>query len=155
MSDNQLTPSTRPGGLTPKAASIRAAFADPSKAPAVLSNIAQDDPDGDALFMRTLGEADYAAEDMFGIEFELTRWIVMPVTWESDDNGEARQGLRTILIDSQGRTASFGSDGIVKSLDMLIARRGPGPWNPPIKIKLAQIKLKSGHRTYALELVRD
>lgn len=143
--------SVQPGGDSPPR-SLRSIFADPGNCPAYVSNIPNDDPDGDRLYMATLGEADFDADDLFGSTFLLSRYIVQRAEWKSDNGDGVRVGLRVTLIDCDGNTVSFGSDGIVRSLEMLIARRGPGPWNPPIPVRLKQIGLAGGRRFFVLQI---
>lgn len=132
--------------------SLRSIFADPGNCPAYVSNIPADDPDGDRLYMATLGEADFDADDLFGSTFLLSRYIAQRSEWKNDNGDGVRVGLRVTLIDIDGNTVSFGSDGIVRSLEMLIARRGPGPWNPPIPVRLKQIGLMGGRRYFVLQI---
>lgn len=136
-----------------KTPSIAAAFANPEEAPAVISNILADDADRPKLFMATLSEADFSADDLLGVEFELNRFICVGVKYAADDDGAARHGIRTILVDVNGKTAGFGSDGIVRALDMLIGLFGPGPWSPSLVVKVVQLKLAGGHRLLSLEYV--
>ena len=133
--------------------SISGAFADLRSAPAAMTNIGADEPDRDRLLMKTLGEPDFSADDLFGSVFLLSRYIAMGASWEGESESDSRDGVRTVLIDVDGQTASFGSDGIVRALDMLIACRGPGPWNPPIPVRLKQYSTARGRRRYTLEIV--
>ncbi|MCJ7767816.1 hypothetical protein MUP79_05460 [Candidatus Bathyarchaeota archaeon] len=49
-----------------------------------------------------------------------------------DDNGEVNRYVRIVLFDDSGAAFSCGSKGVLKSLSVLLAIRGPMPWNPPI-----------------------
>lgn len=134
--------------------SLRVAFSDPERRPSIITNLKGDRDAIAKVMMKTLGNADFRAEDLFGVEFPLVNYVCTPMTFEDEATGEVRDGVRTILIDSVGSMASFGSEGIVRALDLLRSIFGDGPWSPALVVSVKQLTTRKSRRTYTLEYIR-
>lgn len=54
------------------------------------------------------------------------------------------------LMTESGETVGFVSRGAVKSLDLIIALFGDGPWNPPLPFRVRRKTLKGGRQYLTL-----
>lgn len=66
------------------------------------------------------------------------------------DRGEITEPVRCVLMDGNGDNRAFVSDGVAKDLADLIRMFGLGPYDPPIRVKVRQIKTRKGFRMYTL-----
>lgn len=79
--------------------------------------------------------------------FLLRTWAAHKVEKPDEDTGEMKVYVRVVLLDPDGETLTFGSKGVVQSLDMIRTLRGDGPYDPPLKITVVRIAL-GGERQY-------
>lgn len=95
---------------------------------------------GDVIDRDTLGEQ----------AFPLSMFYVHKVTVNGKTPGELVDTVRTVLIDPKGKMVGFVSEGIAKSLARIIQTFGLGPYDPPLNVKVATVKVGGGHKTYAI-----
>jgi hypothetical protein len=92
-----------------------------------------------------------SGESCLGCEFELSDYIVHPVTFLNEETGEVVEARRTLLLQDGQPPIAFVSDGILKSIGRIAYAAGQvPPFKPPIKVKLRQVSGKGGRRTYKL-----
>lgn len=85
--------------------------------------------------------------------FLLRTWGAHKVEKPDEETGEVRVWVRVVLIDAAGDTLSFGSKGILRSLDLLRALRGDGPYDPPLPIIIHHIPLADGKQYLKIRLL--
>ena len=90
--------------------------------------------------------------DIPGQVIEVTNIVCHSVVFQTD-NGEEIEGVRTVLIDSNGDCYATVSDGIRSSLARIFAVVGMPPWEPPVKMAAREVKTRKGFRVMKLELV--
>lgn len=93
------------------------------------------------------------AEEFINTVIEIQHVVMHPVELLQEATGEVVHEVRTILIDKDGGAVSFVSRGIVNDLMLLSQFYRPGPWMPPLKVKLKRKQLNGGRSTYKLEIV--
>jgi hypothetical protein len=90
--------------------------------------------------------------DHIGAVLEIENVLLHDVVIEGE-NGEDVPAVRAVLIDSKGQGYAAVSNGVISSLQTLMALCGPGPWNPPLKVVPREVKTRKGYRTLRLKLV--
>lgn len=82
--------------------------------------------------------------------FPLRHFYIHKVTVNGKAPGELSEAIRTVMIGPKGEMVGFVSEGIAKSIARIIQTFGLGPYDPPINVKVATVKVSSGHRTFAI-----
>jgi len=78
--------------------------------------------------------------------FLLRAWAAKKVMVNPQDGGDPITQVRVTLIDPDGDTMSFVSNGVLGSLDLLRTIYGDGPYNPPLALVTERIKTRGpGH----------
>lgn len=88
--------------------------------------------------------------DIVNQSFGLVYWFCHEATIDTDDKGTI-QAVRTVIMDKTGNAFGFVSEGIYNSLRLLVAAMGPGPYDPPLMVKIVQQQTRKGHRLYSIE----
>jgi hypothetical protein len=111
----------------------------------VFSNLEMDSDLGKAITISCFSGADIPNEDLQKKTFYLQNFL-MHTAYMADDNGEKVPVKRCVLIDKDGQTTSFCSDGIIAGVGNLITVYGMGPWEPPIPVKVVERKTRKGFK---------
>jgi hypothetical protein len=120
--------------------------------PPFWTNLPTQEELGQALVMRCQGQASDKVEDWWNKPFP-TKWLfACPASKTDEKTGEITEWTQVTLLSPEGRSLSFGSNGVLKSLRWILALKGRGPWNPAIGLIPKQIAIAGGHRYYQLEL---
>jgi hypothetical protein len=90
--------------------------------------------------------------DHIGAVLEVENILLHDVVIEGE-SGEDIPAVRAVLIDSKGQGYAAVSNGVISSLQTLMALCGPGPWTPPLKVVPREVKTRKGYRTLRLKLV--
>jgi hypothetical protein len=69
----------------------------------------------------------------------------------ADDDGEETAWKRTVLVTPSGETYSCGSQGVLKSLYVIMLARRSVPWIPPVKFIVRLAKTSKKHNWMFLE----
>lgn len=85
--------------------------------------------------------------------FMLYTWAVKRITLAEDDKTAGGAHARLILVDNEGETLAFVSQGALGSLDLIRALRGDGPYDPAIPICVSEEKTRHGFRVFKLRIV--
>lgn len=119
------------------------------------SNIDEATQQGKYLTLKCEGQADCKADDVINKVWQ-TKWLfAKPASKTDDKTGEVNDYILTVLVTPDGRTLSFGSAGVLRSLAVLVRLYGKGPWDPPLPLTLKQYPCGENKRTYRLELPAD
>lgn len=87
--------------------------------------------------------------DKFGVVLiPATYFLVHPAVQVNEETGEVTDAIRTVFIDADGRHMGCTSEVVRKRLYSLIGHYGPGPWSPPVNVRIARRQNKSGTRSY-------
>ncbi len=80
------------------------------------------------------------------------RWFfIHSVRINGETDGEIIDTFRTVIVDGDRNAIAFVSEGILASIEQLVAAYGMGPFDPPLKVVLRQIDLKGGRSMFRLE----
>lgn len=109
-------------------------------------------PGGAGLVMKCLGTADKRTDDVLNTDFDVAMLFAMPVVFVDRESGETKDGHRIVFVTPTGETISTSSTVLMQKLRYLLALKGPGPWSPPLKLKLKPVALPNGWRTFDLLL---
>jgi hypothetical protein len=110
---------------------------------------------GDPLEQWRLSSAATSVECKAGSEivdqvFGLKNWFCHKVTI-SNDGGSNVDTVRTVLMDSAGNAYGFVSQGVYKSLRIMISHMGTNEFDPPIPIVVKSSKRAGGRKYYSIE----
>lgn len=109
---------------------------------------------GDEDFEELLFASEEAAtkqpEQFKDTPFECVHWSAKPITFASEDTGEAVRSARLVLVSPEGETLAFASQGALRSWDLIRTCRGDGPYNPPLRIVVAKVILGGKKFTWRL-----
>jgi hypothetical protein len=86
--------------------------------------------------------------------FLLHAWAAKKVLLKEREDRPEREAVKIWLIDPEGDTLSFTSEGVLGSLDMIRALRGDGPFDPPIKTTVVPIKTDETRTMFKLRIER-
>ena len=90
-----------------------------------------------------------------GEAFELVYWAAEGSLYNGEDDDEPREGVRLALWDKDGVMFRTTSMGVIRQLDRIIAFRGEGPYDPPMKLRITPAETSGGRRTYNVAIWRD
>ena len=81
------------------------------------------------------------------------RWVEVEVA--DPQTGEISRRLldRIVLVEPNGDAYACVSDGVRKSLQLLMHYYGAPPWKPALKVKVEQVTTRRGFRTFILNPV--
>jgi len=97
--------------------------------------------------------ADGQVADLIGKEIAVEHIVAHSVEIVDEETGEVDEADRIVLVTPEGESYSCVSNGIRRSLTMLMALTGKmPPWKPALLLTIRQINTRRGRRTYILEL---
>lgn len=67
-----------------------------------------------------------------------------------EDTGEVKTLDRIVLVTPDGTAYASTSEGVRRSLSLLMTVYGKPPWSPPLRLKLTQVNTRKGRRTFVL-----
>lgn len=102
-----------------------------------------------------VGPATYRAEDLRGRAFPIKWWVAHVVQVANQETGDYTSVVRVVFISADKQTLSFVSQGILQSLSLLIQTRGPGPYEPPLRVMLNESRSARKRRFYTLTPAAD
>jgi hypothetical protein len=77
-------------------------------------------------------------------DFLLHTWAAQKIFLPETEDRDASEQIRVVLINTDGDTLSFVSQGVVTSLDLIRALLGDGPFDPPVPVTFENIKTTAG-----------
>lgn len=122
----------------------------------IWSNINRLTPEGKALIVNSLGQSDYNLKDYCNEDMKrvvnMVAMVAHDVVITDEKTSEKSPCTRCVIIDDKGLSYSAVSQGVVSSLQNIMAAYGPGPYNPPIKIVAREFKTRNGYRSVSLKI---
>lgn len=115
------------------------------------SNFPSDKKQRWQLISRATGANVQAGDDWIGKEFDVRYYFAHTVRFNGKEEGEFIDGIRTVLVDPDGKMIAFGSDGIAQSLSLLVQCFGTDMFEPPVRVKVTRQKTRSGNQIFKLE----
>lgn len=82
--------------------------------------------------------------------FAIKYWYAHRVEVVDPRSGQITNATRCVLIDANDVARCFVSSGIAKDLADIIGMFGIGPYSPPLRVRVRQIKTRSGFRMYTI-----
>jgi len=89
-------------------------------------------------------------DDVKDSTVQIRDFYVHAVEFADERTGEVTGGIRTVLIPASGQPFACVSDGVAKDLAGIIRTFGLGPYDPPIDVKVVEVRTRKGFRTYRL-----
>lgn len=102
--------------------------------------------------MASINMPDFRPREMEGETFALAHWMVTTRTYHDEPDDEGRKGLAIILFNPADETLMSGSEMIGRALEQLIKMFGPGPYDPPKKLRFSPTQTQGGRPTYRVDL---
>lgn len=118
--------------------------------PAIGYNFDPRTPIGAKILLGSQGEPDLVPDAIGDGIVEIAYWLVKRVVRTDEQTGEVKISARTTLVGPDGVTFGCESSGVIESLDLIRQIYGDGPYDPPIRCKLASSKTRHGGRYYYL-----
>jgi len=118
--------------------------------PKTITNVDLGDPIGAKILLGSQGEPDLVPDAIGDGIVEIAYWLVKQVVRTDEQTGEVKISARTTLIGPDGVSFGCESSGVIESLDLIRQVYGDGPYDPPIRCKLASSKTRHGGRYYYL-----
>ena len=112
---------------------------------ALYSTLNTSEKSGQLQLLTAISDAE-ALSDHVGEDIKLSHFVLQATTI-TDDDGKESDAVRSILIDADGNAYAAVSDGMVKSLQNMVAILGhPSTWEEPTSIKVVEKKSRRGFR---------
>lgn len=106
------------------------------------------------ILYNALNSCDALVKDVVGSEINLKDFYIERYEKMDDKTGELKPKYRTILFDDEGKSYATGSYGIFNSIQKLILAFGlPNTWKEPIKVKVEELKTKTGGNSLILTIM--
>jgi hypothetical protein len=77
-------------------------------------------------------------------------WYMHHVELGNRDTDDKTQTIRTAIIDWEGTVYAFVSAGVAMSIAALVSALGNGPYDKAVRVKVQEIRTRSGFRTLSL-----
>ena len=110
---------------------------------------------GRNAIQRMRQKASMTGMDATGQLLPVRACMVMAVTLANEATGEVAEVPRVCLLLADGRTLAFCSGGAFDSLRWIVSLYGPGPWEPPLAVRVRQVETRQKRRTYELTVEED
>ena len=115
------------------------------------SSFQADDKEGKLKLLSALNEAEDVS-DHLDETINLVDYVAQVVEFV-DENGEVSEGIRVIILDSEGKSFAALSDGLLKALQTIISVMGhPSTWDEPLPIKVVRERSRRGFFFYTVKL---
>lgn len=111
-------------------------------------------PENESLIFAADSGATREPSQHYAEPFQLYTWAVKRIELAADETSPGGPHARCILIQRDGETLAFVSQGILGSLDLIRALRGDGPYDPPIPVLVTEEKTRHGFRVFKLVIHR-
>jgi len=111
----------------------------------VFTNLDMTSDLGKAIVISCFSGADLPNDELQKKTFYLQNFL-MHTAYMANEDGEKVEVKRCVLIDKDGQTTSFCSDGIISGIGNLVQVYGMGPWEPAIPVKVVERKTRKGFK---------
>ena len=95
----------------------------------------------------------YSVDDLDGEPFAIAHYLVGRAEYQDDTEDESRMGIKIVLWNPDGESLATSSMQIARALDLMVSSFGPGPYDPPIRLKFTPVQTKRGRRTFRVDYV--
>jgi hypothetical protein len=110
------------------------------------------DPFWKMVVYRSLQGQDMKAADIKDAIFLTMNIVAQDVNLVDEKSGELIPATRCVLLDPEGVSLAFVSEGIRKSLRFLMGLYGSPPWKTPLPLKLKMNKRRGAGVYYTLDV---
>lgn len=120
-------------------------------------SIKMDTEEGRILAAAAVIAPDYQLGDLIGETIKIRDIYCERVEFTNEESGEITPGIRTVLIDMEGKSISTASTGVYNSLKQLIAIFGEPTWPDGVAVQVIAKNLNK-KRLYILKpvaLIKD
>lgn len=101
-----------------------------------------------------MNNADFGIADKLGETILLKDVLMHPVEFMDETTGEVVKGVRTVLIDADGKTYGATSSGLFNALKQFFGIKGhPSTWSEPKAIQIVEKRSRKGFRFYTIQIV--
>lgn len=116
----------------------------------VMSSLDLSRPEDKLTLMEAIQGDSLNANDAINTTFNIRHMVAHPVELVDKQTGEIKREIRTVLIDVEGSQVAFVSRGIFRSACWLAFAYGQPPWEGGMPVKVVQVQLGDGKRTFKL-----
>lgn len=116
----------------------------------VWTNLDTTDPDGMRLMNEAQNSEPPALADNVNLTFDLYAYVTWNYRKVIAETGEVEMRNRLVIITHEGNFFASGGYYTMESLGKLVRQYGPGPWHPPLKVKVQSFPNDHGGRIYKL-----
>jgi hypothetical protein len=110
------------------------------------------DPKWKAAVFKALQGQDHKAQDVAGKIYLTANIVAQDVQVVDANSGEVKQLTRCVLLDPDGRSVGFCSEGVRNSLRFLMGLYGKPPWEPGLPLVLKIEKARGVGHYYVLDI---
>lgn len=110
------------------------------------------DPANEMLVFAANDDATREPNQHYQTPFMLYTWAVKHIILAADEKTAGGPHARLVLMDKDGETLSFVSQGALSSFDLIRTMRGDGPYDPPLPILVGESKTRHGFRVFKLRI---
>lgn len=93
---------------------------------------------------------DEGAADIVGQVVAIKYWYLQEIQVLDLQTGEYRNTIRTVLVRPDMTAVAFASIGVLRAMASLVQACGPGPYDPPLEVRIKQIETRAGRRMYTI-----
>lgn len=93
---------------------------------------------------------DLKAAESDGQVLEVVNWLVGRRVLPDPETGEPREGPFLAFSLAGEKTWGTGSAGAIRSWSVIVANKGPGPYDPPLQLMVKHTRLSGGRPYYIL-----
>lgn len=85
---------------------------------------------------------DYSLKDFINNDLWIKNYYCEPVIFSPDENGEVKEGIRTVLISTEGKSYACAARGVVTALKNITQIFGSAEeWTEPIHVEVKSVSL--------------
>lgn len=116
----------------------------------VYTSLSRETPQQRKAFVKALNSCTARIANKMDETITVSDILLHRVEMASDDDGEVKELVRSVLISPSGDTYEACSKGVYNALAALFHMYGMPPWNPPLLLTFEQRNLPGGKRFYCL-----
>jgi len=136
-----------------QAASFNELARDDWQGPEIVSNIPLGTAEGTRMLFDSQNPPTYSVDELDGEPFAISHYLVGRAEYQDDTEDESRMGIKIVLWNPDGESLATSSMQIARALDLMVSSFGPGPYDPPIRLKFTPVQTKRGRRTFRVDYV--
>lgn len=119
----------------------------------VFSSIDPETPEGKKMIFNAISGKSVPLREMEGKTISFVGYIAQRGMIEGGEEREPRLGVKLLMLDADGTRYFSTAASVLAAVDRVMEFYGPGPYDPPIDLKVEKTLTANGRPWYTLELV--